>query len=52
MWVSYNQGPDILRITRAWETVNPKDNIQSGPQATGGMTSHPTELNDIANIAW
>lgn len=50
MWVSYNQGPDVLLITRGWETVNPKDNTQFGPQATGRIASHPTDLIDIANV--
>lgn len=38
------RAPDILhRITRAWATVNPKDNVQSEPQSTGWIPSHPTD---------
>lgn len=43
--------PDILhRITRAWATVNPKDNVQSGPQSTGWIPSHLSDLIDIVNV--
>lgn len=42
---------DILhRITRAWPTVNPYDNVQSRPQSTSWIPSHPTDLIKMVNV--